>query len=115
MSDRRSDFDNGRAKRQKVESNPYMAHMNADNGYDDDESYGGGQSGGQSGPSDGLTHFKRHATTCAQASKAEDGPANPFSGKPLSEKYFRILKTRRGLPVHSQRYVTRNIQDWSKN
>ena len=51
-----------------------------------------------------LNNFKRHATTAAEAKQAEDGPNNPFTDKPLSEKYFGILKTRRGLPVHAQRY-----------
>jgi hypothetical protein len=105
MSDRRMDADNGRSKRQKVESdpasNPYLAHMNFDNG---DQSYG--QSYGNGGGAvDGLKHLTRHATTPEQASKAEDGPNNPFNGKPLSDKYFRILKTRRNLPVHAQRLV----------
>lgn len=108
MADRRNDVENGRSKRQKVDSdpasNPYLAHM-----YDEDsadtQNYGRSYNGGGSGPADGLKHFKRHATTSALAAKAEDGPSNPFTGKPLSEKYFRILKTRRGLPVHAQRYV----------
>ena len=47
--------------------------------------------------------LRRHATTAAQAKAAEDGPNNPFTGKPLSQQYFRILKTRRDLPVHAQR------------
>jgi len=102
MSDRRSG-DESRAKRQKMEfdpaSNPYLAHMN--NG--DDNGYSNGRSNGNA--KDGLTHFKRHTTTAEQAAKAEDGPSNPFNGNNLSERYFGILKTRRNLPVHAQRYV----------
>lgn len=108
MADRRSQVDNGRNKRQKTttedSSNPYLAHM-----YEGGDSQGYENGNGNayttlsSGSSDGLTHFKRHATTSALAAKAEDGPNNPFNGNPLSEKYFRILKTRRNLPVHSQR------------
>ena len=37
------------------------------------------------------------------ARKAEDGPNNPFTDQPLSANYFKILQTRRGLPVHAQR------------
>lgn len=102
MSDRRSG-DESRAKRQKMESdpasNPYLAHMN----HNEDNGYSNGRSNG--GASDGLTHFKRHQTTAQLAAKAEDGPSNPFNGKNLSERYFGILKTRRNLPVHAQRYV----------
>ena len=102
MSDRRSG-DESRAKRQKMESdpasNPYLAHMN----HNEDNGYSNGRSDG--GASDGLTHFKRHQTTAQLAAKAEDGPSNPFNGKNLSERYFGILKTRRNLPVHAQRYV----------
>lgn len=110
MADRRSDNDGGRNKRQKVDSdaanNPYLAHMYNDNNNDDgNQSYDRSYNGGGAGPSDGLKHFKRHATTTALAAKAEDGPYNAFNGNPLSEKYFRILKTRRNLPVHAQRWV----------
>ena len=50
-----------------------------------------------------MSSFRRHKTNAAMAKTAEDGPNNPFTGKPLSQNYFRILKTRRDLPVHSQR------------
>ncbi|KAF1349061.1 pre-mRNA-splicing factor ATP-dependent RNA helicase PRP43 [Delphinella strobiligena] len=108
MTDRRSQVDNGRNKRQKTTTedlnNPYLAHMyegGNNQGYENGN--GNGYTTLSSGSSDGLTHFKRHETTSAQAAKAEDGPNNPFNGNPLSEKYFRILKTRRNLPVHAQR------------
>ncbi|KAJ4380451.1 DEAH-box ATP-dependent RNA helicase prp43 [Didymella sp. IMI 355093] len=71
----------------KQESNPYLSHWN-------DAPVKG---------EDGLAGFKRHATTSKQASAAEDGPSNPFTGRPLSSKYMSILKTRRDLPVHQQR------------
>jgi hypothetical protein len=106
MSDRRSG-DESRAKRQKMQSdpasNPYLAHMD----HGDDNGYSNGRSNGSG--TDGLTHFKRHTTTSAQAAKAEDGPSNPFNGNNLSERYFGILKTRRNLPVHAQRCVTSSI------
>ena len=64
--------------------------------------------GGQANPrSDGnetiLSTFKRHQTTAELASMAEDGPENPMNGKPLSKNYFKILQSRRNLPVHAQR------------
>lgn len=98
MADRRPDGAESRAKRQKTatdmdpKNNPYLAHMYEDNGY----------SNGPSAKS-GLSHLVRHKTTCEDARKAEDGPNNPFTGQPLSDKYFKILKTRRDLPVHAQR------------
>ncbi|CAI7569490.1 unnamed protein product [Penicillium glandicola] len=94
MADNRSDSEGGaRAKRQKVDSgdpknNPYLAHM-----YENDKGSDNGA----------LAKFKRHQTTAAMAKKAEDGDINPFSGRPFSSKYFSILKTRRDLPVHTQR------------
>ncbi|MCJ1413459.1 DEAH-box ATP-dependent RNA helicase prp43, partial [Ptychographa xylographoides] len=101
-------------KRQKTSSspdmdpraNPYLAHMYED--VPDEKGYTNGYGGGKNrtnGVSQGigLAKFPRHATSTAMATKAEDGPNNPFSGKPLSPQYFNILKTRRGLPVHAQR------------
>lgn len=65
-----------------------------------------------------LNAFKRHATTDKQARAAEDGPLNPFTGKPLSKKYMSILEKRRELPVHTQRYVVpqspRNTEDLAR-
>ena len=52
-----------------------------------------------------LAGLPRHKSTAAIAQKAEDGPNNPFNGQPLSSQYFSILKTRRNLPVHQQRYA----------
>jgi len=101
--------DDARVKRQKTghmdpASNPYLAHW-------DDQNAGASLSGGNShsngGNSNGdgsiLRSFPRHKTTCKMANSAEDGPQNPFNQNPLSQRYFSILKTRRGLPVHAQR------------
>ena len=87
-------------------SNPYLAHM-----YDEDESYNGYSNGygktidrtSKISEASTLRRLPRHRTTAAMAKKAEDGPANAFTGRPLSSQYFNILKTRRNLPVHSQR------------
>ena len=75
--------------------NPYLAHMHQDsNGYGDEAS-----------PDSILAGMKRRQTTAAQAAKAEDSAINPFTGKSHSQQYFRILETRRDLPVHKQRYA----------
>ncbi|KAF8246893.1 P-loop containing nucleoside triphosphate hydrolase protein [Wilcoxina mikolae CBS 423.85] len=82
-------------------TNPYLAHM-----YDGSEQNANGIALGKRGSNDGETvlhSFQRHNTTADQAMMAEDGPNNPFNFKPLSNQYFRILETRRNLPVHQQR------------
>lgn len=93
-------------------ANPYLAHR-----YEEpaaDEGNHNGYSNGYGRPTNrmngvsnasSLARFPRHKSTAAMAKKAEDGPNNPFSGQPLSSQYFDILKTRRNLPVHQQRYV----------
>lgn len=87
------------AKKVKLDptANPYLAHH-----YEGNEGYQG-NGNGSNGSSNALSNFKRHATTAIQAHDAEDGPNNPFNGNPLSQQYFKILKTRRDLPVHKQR------------
>jgi hypothetical protein len=73
--------------------NPYLAHMDQYENYED---------GYQSLALDGL---KRRQTTAKQAAKAEDEPVNPWTGRAHTQKYFDILRTRRDLPVHKQRYA----------
>lgn len=97
------DDDSARVKRVKMEangdgkmaaaSNPYLAHWNDEKPAIKSEYSGAG----------GLDGFKRHSTTTKQASVAEDGPNNAFTGRPLSSKYMSILHKRRDLPVHQQR------------
>jgi hypothetical protein len=77
-------------------NNPYLAHMLPDEGYSPAVSPARGP----------LRDFHRRETSAKQASKAEDGPDNPFTLRPLSRQYFDILKRRRELPVHAQRYLT---------
>jgi len=79
--------------------NPYLAHHYEDHGYDGYQNGNGYNSSAETG----LDHFERHKTTAKQAYKAEDGPNNPFNNNPLSDRYFKILKTRRDLPVNKQR------------
>ena len=76
-------------------NNPYLAHMFPDQDYVP-------QVAAARGP---LKDFKRRQSTAEQAEKVEDGPDNPFTLRPLSQNYFSILKKRRELPVHAQRYV----------
>jgi pre-mRNA-splicing factor ATP-dependent RNA helicase DHX15/PRP43 len=95
-------------KRSKSEStnpstNPYLAHIyggDSENGVSPWDDFGGSSSNGGDSV---LSTFKRHNTTAKQAQAAEDGVNNPFNGKPLSNQYFKILHTRRNLPVHAQR------------
>ncbi|KAK7537512.1 putative pre-mRNA splicing factor RNA helicase [Phyllosticta citribraziliensis] len=96
MADRRPEGEESRFKRQKTSAdmdpraNPYLAHMYDDNG-----------AGAKKNTA--LAKFKRHQTTAPLAKEAENGPNNLFTGRPLSQKYFNILKVRRDLPVHVQR------------
>jgi len=80
-------------------NNPYLAHMLPDQGYVPQVAAGRGP----------LRDFKKRQTTAKQAQKAEDGPDNPFTLRPLSRNYFDILKKRRELPVHAQRYVSIDV------
>lgn len=101
-----------RKKELDPRANPYLAHRYEEPA-EDEGSYNGYSNGygrstnrmnGVSNASS-LARFPRHKSTAAMAINAEDGPNNPFSGQPLSSQYFNILKTRRNLPVHQQRYV----------
>ncbi|KAI9744942.1 MAG: DEAH-box ATP-dependent RNA helicase prp43 [Claussenomyces sp. TS43310] len=101
MADRRpGEQEMPATKRAKMDpaSNPYLAHM-----YEGVTNGDGFRNGYSNGASTALSNFKRHATTAKQAHAAEDGPENPFSGEPLSQQYFNILRSRRDLPVHKQR------------
>jgi hypothetical protein len=75
-------------------NNPYLAHMLPDQ--DNLPSVSAAR-----GP---LQTFRRRETSAKQSRKAEDGPENPFTARPLSRQYFDILKKRRDLPVHAQRF-----------
>ncbi|KAI9828140.1 MAG: DEAH-box ATP-dependent RNA helicase prp43 [Thelocarpon impressellum] len=115
MADRRPEAEDGsRNKRLKTSSdanvdlkdNPYLAHM-----YEEPSRYGNDYNDYNDQPyrkngeafKDSLSGFVRHKTSTDMATKAEDGPSNPFNGNKLSKQYFGILRTRRGLPVHQQR------------
>ncbi|KAI9713589.1 MAG: DEAH-box ATP-dependent RNA helicase prp43 [Bogoriella megaspora] len=117
MADRTSDSEDvsRSVKRQKIAkdmdpaANPYLAHhfsngSSTGNGYVEgyDSGYGSA-SNFKSAEGVGLAGLQRHKTTAAQAQAKENGPLNPFTKKPLSQRYFDILKVRRNLPVHAQR------------
>lgn len=79
--------------------NPYLAHLEQDDGQN-----GNGAYSNSTIPHGSMLHkFSRRATTAKEASKAEDGDNNPFTGEPHSQQYFKILQGRRNLPVHKQR------------
>jgi pre-mRNA-splicing factor ATP-dependent RNA helicase DHX15/PRP43 len=115
MADRRPDIQGeSRAKRMKASpseemdprANPYLAHIYGGLTYGQGANgYNNGGDGYASQKPNSIAGFQRHQTTAAMAKEAEDGPLNPFTGEQLSQTYFNILKTRRGLPVHAQRYV----------
>lgn len=79
-------------------SNPYLAHM-----FDKEEPFQNGNGESRDTGDSLMKGFIRHQTTAKMAHAVEDGPLNPFNGKPLSKRYFDILETRRNLPVHLQR------------
>jgi len=76
--------------------NPYLAHMLPADG-------AGGYMPSVAAARGPLRDFCKRQSTAKQAAKAEDGPDNPFTLRPLSRQYFDILKRRRELPVHAQR------------
>jgi hypothetical protein len=75
-------------------NNPYLAHMIPENGYSPQIAAGRGP----------LRDFVQRKTTAIQADEAEDREDNPFTLRRHSKTYFEILKKRRELPVHAQRY-----------
>ncbi|KAI7829339.1 P-loop containing nucleoside triphosphate hydrolase protein [Gamsiella multidivaricata] len=80
--------------------NPYLAHLPPS------ERLVGGASGkNQHGltPNHPLYNFVIGATTAEQGEAAEEGATNPFTDKPFSEKYRKILAGRRKLPVNKHR------------
>lgn len=94
-----SDRSTKRQKLEKMEAdpkpNPYLAHL--------EDGQSNQRANGDAGVTNLLPVEKMHKSTAQDATKAEDGPLNPFNGKKLSQKYFDILKVRRDLPVHVQR------------
>ena len=106
-----------RKKQMDPRANPYLAHRYEEPA--EDESIYNGYTNGfartqkrAEGPlkASSVAGFPRHKSTAAMAKKAEDGPNNHFNGQPLSTQYFSILKTRRNLPVHQQRYAQCALQ-----
>lgn len=82
--------------------NPYLAHLPPN-----ERLVGGAVGAGKNpyglAPSHPLANFVIGATTAEQGEAAEEGPINPFTNKPFSEKYRKILAGRRKLPVNKHR------------
>ena len=66
-----------------------------------DYTYDGDANG--AGPGSAFAGINRRATTAKQAELIENRDANPFTERPHTQQYFRILEARRDLPVHKQR------------
>ncbi|KAI8374373.1 P-loop containing nucleoside triphosphate hydrolase protein [Radiomyces spectabilis] len=75
-----------------MSENPYLAHL--------PPSQRSVNGSGNKGEFYGLVPRK---TTAEQAEALENGTFNPFTNKPFSAKYQKILEGRRKLPVHQQR------------
>lgn len=113
---KRTSAESDEASRKKVKKedeveekyNPYLAHM-----YEDERKPRNGFKEDEPALDSPLAGMKRRQTTAKQASKAEDSPSNPFTGRAHSQKYFQILQTRRELPVSKQRYAhtERNLSE----
>ncbi|KAI8929701.1 P-loop containing nucleoside triphosphate hydrolase protein [Entophlyctis helioformis] len=69
-------------------SNPYLAHMQP-------------PAAAASAASTGA--LVPGQTTVEQAEALENGPTNPYTGRPFSNEYRKILAQRKNLPVHKQR------------
>ncbi|KAG0206136.1 DEAH-box ATP-dependent RNA helicase prp43 [Mortierella sp. GBA30] len=84
-----------------AKENPYLAHLPPS------ERLVGGAAEGKNPhglpPSHPLANFVIGATTAEQGEAAEEGPSNPFTNKPFSDKYRKILAGRRKLPVNKHR------------
>jgi pre-mRNA-splicing factor ATP-dependent RNA helicase DHX15/PRP43 len=82
--------------------NPYLAHL-----LPSERLVGGAAASGRNqhglAPNHPLYNFVIGATTAEQGEAAEEGAVNPFTGKPFSEKYRKILTGRRKLPVNKHR------------
>lgn len=97
--------DKSKSEHMDPKANPYLAHMYEDSAENSSYSNGYGKQNRiqGTGTASALAKFPRHRTNAAMAKEAENGPNNPFNGKPLSKQYFSILDSRRNLPVHAQR------------
>ncbi|KAK4699486.1 pre-mRNA-splicing factor ATP-dependent RNA helicase DHX15/PRP43, partial [Phenoliferia sp. Uapishka_3] len=75
--------------------NPYLAHLSEPH----QRTYNGNATGAGASPLDG---WQTRKITGKQVEKAMDGPTNPFTLRPHSQRYVDILKVRKNLPVHQQ-------------
>lgn len=96
-----SDRSQKRAKLDEApKENPYLAHLPPS------ERLVGGAGGKNPhglAADHPLANFVIGETTAEQGEAAEEGDINPFTNKPFSERYKKILAGRRKLPVNKHR------------
>ncbi|ERS96605.1 pre-mRNA-splicing factor ATP-dependent RNA helicase DHX15/PRP43 [Sporothrix schenckii 1099-18] len=100
------DSDSDASSAKKPAKNPYLAHLEDEgsNGNDGDEfDQDKGKQPLYSSDDNGFAGMTRHQTTAEQVSRVEHEEYNAFTGRRHTQQYFRILETRKGLPVHKQR------------
>lgn len=89
------------SKEDAPKENPYLAHLPPS------ERLVGGAGSAKSdyglAANHPLANFVMGATTAEQGEAAEEGEINPFTNKPFSDKYRKILAGRRKLPVNKHR------------
>lgn len=79
--------------------NPYAAHLDSPQQQQQQQRGSNGAATNGSNPLDGWITRK---VVGKQVEAAMDGPINPFTARPHSQRYFEILKQRKNLPVHQQ-------------
>ncbi|EJT98247.1 P-loop containing nucleoside triphosphate hydrolase protein [Dacryopinax primogenitus] len=88
------------AKMDGASDNPYLAHMAPHMRGASSNSNGTGKTnGGKSHPLEGIIPRKVRGE---QARKLLDGDVNPFTNKPYSTQFKKILEARKKLPVYAQ-------------
>ncbi|KAF9091707.1 DEAH-box ATP-dependent RNA helicase prp43 [Mortierella sp. AD031] len=103
MSDSKKSSKSNSSKEDAPKENPYLAHMPPS-----ERLVGGAAASTGKNPfglaaNHPLANFVIGATTAEQGEAAEEGDINPFTNKPFSEKYRKILAGRRKLPVNKHR------------
>jgi len=91
------------SKEDAPKENPYLAHLPPS-----ERLVGGAAASSEKNPfglaaNHPLANFVIGATTAEQGEAAEEGDINPFTDKPFSDKYRKILAGRRKLPVNKHR------------
>lgn len=98
-----SDSDTSSAKKSKPAKNPYLAHLEDDEGNSSGSAADKGKQPLYTTDENGFAGMVRHQTTAEQVTRVEHEEYNAFTNRAHTQQYFRILETRKGLPVHKQR------------